>query len=246
VAIKRRAHIAQILCIAVKDARIYFFKAPNLTFGLFLPLVLYWAFVTDRAIDPITVMPGLLAVAIFFGAGAIQSVALPLERRTGTMYTLLATPITTWSIALGKALAGLAFGLVLTLVYLVGAFWLTRVQPNLGLFALASLFSSLCFSAFGLFLAAPFRDVPQAMPPATVIRIVMVFLSGTFAPLEGAWTSWPVIARLLPLTYGVDALRQAVNGPVQLAWFAADLAVMFLFALGFLGLTAWVLERQGQ
>lgn len=111
-------------------------------------------------------------------------------------------------------------------------------------FSLAALLSSFCFPAFGLFLAAPFRDIPQAMPPATVVRIVMVFVSGAFAPIEAASPSWLFVARLLPLTYAVDALRQAVNGPPNARGFAIDLGVLLLYAVVFLVVTAWLLGKE--
>ncbi|MFP3895781.1 MAG: hypothetical protein ACLFV5_02925 [Anaerolineales bacterium] len=97
--------LKKVLWIGEKDARIYFFKGPNLTFGLFLPLVLYWAFSLNREVELISIIPGLIAIAIFFGAGAIQAISLPLERRTGTLHTMLAAPVTPLVIVLGKALA---------------------------------------------------------------------------------------------------------------------------------------------
>lgn len=230
--------------IAEKDARIYFFKGPNVTFGLFLPIVLYWAFALDRDIEPAQVIPGLIAIAVFFGAGAIQAVSLPLERRTGTMHTLLATPVTRFVIVLGKTLAGLLFGLVLAAAYLAVMLLFLPLRPNLILFSLAALFSSFCFSGFGLFLAAPFRDVPQAMPPATVVRIFIVFASGAFAPSRGTSRTWLAIARLLPLPYSIDALSQTVNGPVNPRAFMLDLGVLLLYGVAFLGITGWVLGKQ--
>jgi len=159
------------------------------------------------------------------------------------MHTLLAAPVTPLAIVLGKALAGLAFGLVLASAYTAVVLLFLPLRPNPILFSLAALLSSFCFSAFGLCLAAPFRDIPQAMPPATVVRIVMVFLSGAFVPLEAASPSWLYVARLLPLTYAVDALRQAVNGPVNVRGFAVDLGVLFLYAVVFLVVTAWLLGK---
>ena len=236
--------LQKVLWIGEKDARIYFFKAPNLTFGLFLPLVLYWSFSLDRDVALVRTIPGLVAIAIFFGAGAIQAVSLPLERRTGTLHTMLATPVTPLMIVVGKALAGIVFGLVLAAAYMAVVLLFLPLQPNLVLFSIAALFSSFCFSCFGLCLAAPFRDVPQAMPPATVVRIIMVFLSGAFAPLESASTLWQTVALLSPLTYAVDALRQATNGPTNTERFVIDLGVQLLYGVVFLGLATWLLQRE--
>ena len=73
--------VKRAIYIAEKDAKIYFFKAPNLTFGLLLPVVLYLAFSIGRTVEPAQAIPGLVAMAAFFGGGAIQAVSLPLERR---------------------------------------------------------------------------------------------------------------------------------------------------------------------
>ena len=229
--------------IAVKDVRIYFFKGPNLTFGILLPLVLYWAFAIDRQLDLTVVIPGLIAMAILFGAGAIQGVSLPLERRTGTLNTLLAAPSKLSTVMLGKALAGMIFGILLSLIYLVAVIVLTPLRMNLLLFVTACMFASFCFSCFGLFLAAPFRDIPQAMPPATVIRIAMVFLSSTFTPVETISTSRHVVAQVMPQTYAVDALRQAGRSPTNLGLYAMDLAILALLGTAFLIIATLLVKR---
>lgn len=230
-------------CIASKDARIYFLKGPNLTFGILLPLVLYWAFAMDRSLDLPVVMPGLIAMAILFGAGAIQGVSLPLERRTGTLNALLTAPSTLAAIMLGKALAGMFFGMLLSLVYIAPILLLTSVSMNIPMFLVSSLFASFCFSCFGLFLAAPFQDVPQAMPPATVVRIAMVFLSGTFVSVETMSGMGRVVARMMPLTYAVDALRQAGSNAPS-AWpYLMDLAILALLGAALLAIATALLNR---
>lgn len=232
-----------VASIADKDAKIYFFKGPNLTFGLLLPLVLYWAFAMGRIIDLSVVIPGLIAMAMLFGAGAIQGVSLPLEQRTGTLNMLLTAPVTLFTIMLGKAVAGLFFGVILSLAYIVVIILFTPLRPVLLPFFISCLFASFCFSCFGLFLAAPFQDIPQAMPPATVVRIAMVFLSSTFAPIETLSTSWRVVAQLMPLTYAVDALRQAVSAPTSAWAYVMDLGILALFGIAFLIIATALLKR---
>jgi ABC-2 type transport system permease protein len=232
----------KVVYIAEKDVKIYFFKGPNLTFGLLLPVVLYLAFSIGRNVEITSAMPGLVAMAAFFGAGAIQAISLPLERRTGTFNMLLTAPTSLFTIMLGKTLAGFFFGVVLSLAYTTIIMPFSPF-PNLPLFFLGVLFSSLMFSAFGLFLSAPFRDIPQAMPPATVVRIAMVFLCGVFTPIEAMPMSLQTVAYLLPLTYSVDALRQAMSGHINIQMFFVDLGVQIFCAFIFLVAAAKVLER---
>jgi ABC-2 type transport system permease protein len=115
--------------------------------------------------------------------------------------------------------------------------------PNLPLFFLGILFSSFVFSAFGLFLSAPFEDIPQAMPPATVVRISLVFLCGVFSPVQALPLSLQAVAYLLPLTYSVDALRQTMSWPVNIQVFLIDLGVQVLYSIIFLVAATKVLKR---
>lgn len=228
--------------IAEKDVRIYFFKGPNLIFGLLLPVSLFIAFSIGRTVDIVFAIPGLIAIAAFFGAGAIQAISLPLERRTGTFNLLLTAPISLFAIVLGKALAGFIYGVVLSLAYAAIMVPFSPL-PNLPLFFVGIVFSSFTFSAFGLLLSAPFRDIPQAMPPATVVRIAMIFISGVFISLAAMPTFLQVLAYALPLTYSVDSLRQAMTGSINIQMFLIDLAAQVFFSLVFLAVTAQVLKR---
>jgi ABC-2 type transport system permease protein len=234
--------IKRIVYIAEKDVKIYFFKAPNLTFGLLLPVVLYLAFSIGRTVEPTFALPGLVAMSAFFGAGAIQAVSLPLERRTGTFKMLLTASTSLSTIILGKTIAGFFFGTFLSLVYTLIMLPFSPL-PNLLPFFLAILLSSLMFSVFGLLLSAPFRDIPDAMPPATVVRIAMVFICGVFIPLETMPASLQTVAYALPLTYSVDALRQAMAGPLNLQIFLIDLVVQFFYSLVFFFATIKLLKR---
>ncbi|MFW6117795.1 MAG: ABC transporter permease [Thermoproteota archaeon] len=235
--------IKRVFYIAEKDVRIYFLKAPNLTFGLLLPVVLYLAFSIGRTVEPEQTIPGLVAMTAFFGAGAIQAISLPLERRTGTFNMLLTAPTSLSTIILGKTLAGFFFGTILSLTYTVIMLPFTPL-PNLPLFLLGVLCSSLMFSAFGLALSAPFRDIPQAMPPATVVRIAMAFLSGVFIPINTMPPPLQTAAYLSPLTYAVDALHQTMNGTLNNQMFLIDLAIQILYTLLFLMVTVQLLKRK--
>lgn len=235
-------NIKNALYIAEKDVKIYFLKAPNLIFGIFLPVVLYFAFAIGRAVEITIAIPGLVAMAMFFGTGAIQSVSLPLERRTGTFKMVLSAPLSLSTIMVGKVLAGFFYGLLLSSIYTVMVFILVPTS-NLFIYVVAIMFSSLLFSAFGLLLSVPFRDIPQAMPPAIVIRIAMVFLCGVFVPLDTMPFIMQILAYFLPLTYSVDALRWALNGEFIFPMFFANLGVQILFIFFFLLVSIKLLEK---
>jgi ABC-2 type transport system permease protein len=230
--------------IAVKDAKIYFFKGPNITFGLLFPAIIYLAFSVGRTVETSLIIPGLVAMSSLFGAGAIESIALPLERAKGTFDRLLAAPIPLSTIVFGKTLGGFFFGIFLSIGYMAIALLLPEASiANPLLFAAGILLSALTFSALGICISTPFQDVPQAMPPATLIRVAMVFLGGVFIPIAAMPNFLQVIAYLLPITYAVDMLHQATTGQIVALSLVVDGVALVLFTVIFFAIAVLVLKR---
>jgi ABC-2 type transport system permease protein len=239
-----KGNMLKAIHIAEKDARIYFFKGPNITFGLLFPAIIYLAFSVGRTTKISSIIPGLVAMSSLFGAGAIESIALPLERAKGTFDRLLAAPISLTTIIVGKSLGGFFFGIFLSVGYML----ITLLLPgatiaNPFLFAVGVVLSALAFSALGVCISAPFRDVPQAMPPATLIRVAMVFLGGVFIPIATMPNFLQLVAHLLPVTYAVDILQQATTGQI-VAWsLIVDASALVLFCMVFFVVAVALLRR---
>lgn len=239
-----KENISKAVYIAQKDAKIYFFKGPNITFGLLFPAIIYVAFSVGRTAETSLIIPGLVAMSSLFGAGAIESIALPLERAKGTFDRLLAAPISLSTIIVGKTLGGFFFGLFLSIAYMLIALLLPGAAiANPLLFAMGVVLSALAFSALGVCLSTPFRDVPQAMPPATLIRVAMVFLGGVFIPIAAMPSLLQFIAYLLPITYAVDILQQATTGQIITQALVVDATALILFSIMFFVIATMVLKR---
>ena len=225
---------AQALHIAAKDVRIYYLKGPNLTFGLLLPAILYGVYAMGGGVTLAAIAPGMIAAAVLFGAGAMQAVSLPLERSTGSIHLLMTAPMTPHTLALGKAIAGAAFGMLLAAVYAVAFTTLGGVPLRPALFALNTVAASLAASALGLVMATPFGSVPDAMPPATVARMAMLFVSGAFRPLTDVPPTMAVAMRLVPLTSAVEGYRAALSAAAPPASLFLDLTAQLIFGMLFL------------
>ena len=239
-----KENLIKAVRIAEKDAKIYFFKGPNITFGLLFPAIIYLAFSVGRTAEASLIIPGIVAMSSLFGAGAIESVALPLERAKGTFDRLLAAPISLMTIIVGKALGGFFFGIFLSMGYMLIALLLPGATiANPFLFAVGVVISALTFSALGVCISTPFRDVPQAMPPATLLRVAMVFLGGVFIPIATMPGFLQIIAYLLPITYAVDMLQQATTGQLIAQALIIDAAALILFAIAFFVTATVVLKR---
>ena len=230
--------------IAWKDAKVYYFKAPNFTYGLLVPVSLFLAFVITGNVDSELAVSGLTALVVLFGTTSIEAVAVVLEKQTGTFERLLAAPVSFFTLVLGKALAGFFFGLILasaTFVPLSLFYGANFVNPILAIVAIAV--TSLAFSALGVLVSAYAKWVPEAQTLSNFLRFPMVFLSGTFVRLETLPFPLQIVARFLPLTYSAEALRLSLQGsPVTL--YMVDIVVLFAFAVVLLAIAGKILERK--
>jgi ABC-2 type transport system permease protein len=230
--------------IAVKDARVYYFKAPNFTFGLLIPVSLYIAFSMAGNISPVLIVAGLSSLAMLFGTTSIEAVAVVLEKQTGTFDRLLVAPVSLFTIILGKTIAGFFFGLILaaiTIFPLAAFSGVTVMNPVLAIIAVA--FASMAFSALGIITSVYAKWVPDAQMYANFLRFPMTFLSGTFAALETYPWQLQVVSRFLPLTYSVEALRNSITSSVVTNMYLIDIAALFTFTVVFLLVATAVLKR---
>lgn len=237
--------IIKAFYIALKDARVYYFKAPNFTFGLLIPVSLYLAFSMAGNISTTLIVAGLSSLSMLFGTTSIEAVAVVLEKQTGTFDRLLAAPLSLFTIILGKTIAGFFFGLILagiTIFPLAAFSGVTVMNPLLAMIAVA--FASMAFSALGIITSAYANWVPDAQMYSNFLRFPMVFLSGTFTALETYPFQLQVVARFLPLTYSVEALRNCITNSAVTSIYIIDIAALFAFTLVFLAISTAILKKR--
>ena len=124
--------LAKSVCVAKKDARIYYFKPQIFGFGILIPAFVYLSFSIGRDIAFSLLVPGLVGVVSLFGASSVEAISIPIEKQTQTYELLQTAPLSTLNIMFGKCLAGSAFGIVLSLVTAIASGCVERrrcVQP---------------------------------------------------------------------------------------------------------------------
>ena len=230
--------------IALKDLKAYYFKAPNISWGILFPFAFILAFAIRNPGDLRALVPGLLALTILFGTSSMEAIVIVFERRIGSLERLLLAPVRLPALLAGKLLGGMAFGLTVTLVVVVislvvfgstGTNWLMLI--------LALLLSATAFSAMGAFVSVAVKEVFEAQTLANFIRFPMMFLGGVFVPLASMPFWLQVLARLFPLTYSVEALRAALSGGTW-ATVALDLGALAAFSLVLFLLAVFTLARR--
>jgi ABC-2 type transport system permease protein len=230
--------------IAMKDLRAYYFKPPNISWGILFPLAFVLAFAIRNPGELRGLVPGLLALTILFGTSSMEAIVIVFERRIGSLERLLLAPISLPALLAGKLLGGMIFGLTVTLVVLTIALAVFGGSGvNWLLLTLALLLAAAAFAALGAFVSVAVKEVFEAQTLANFIRFPMMFLGGVFIPVASLPLGLQFVARLLPLTYAVEALRAALTGGT-LVNSALDLVVLALFAATLFGLATRTLAQR--
>ncbi len=132
-------------------------------------------------------------------------------RENGIFKKLATTPITQaeWLISLilwQIITVFLSVGIILVVGNLAFNVHLTLDAISIGIIILASAM----FSALGLIIARFVKEEETAGAAAGAITFPMMFLAGSFFPLESMPTYLQVIAKVMPLTYVNNGLRDAM------------------------------------
>ena len=240
-----RDELTKAWFIALKDLRAYYFKPPTISWGILFPFVFAFAFLLRNPQGVKDLAPGLIAMALIFGTTSMSTASIMFERRIGSFERLILAPVTMWGVALGKVLGGVVFGLLVSSVMIPVAvlfFKASLIDPIV--LVLAVLLSSFLFSAFGVFLTLIVKGEVDAMTLANAARLPMIFLSGIFIPLVSFPLGLRIVACGLPLTYGVEALRYALLGSVDLIPPLPALGAMLAGGIFFLWASQKALQRR--
>jgi ABC-2 type transport system permease protein len=230
--------------IMLKDLSAYYFKPPNISWGILFPLAFVLAFVIRDPGNLGSLVPGLLALTLLFGASSMEAIVITFERRIGALERLLLAPVRLPALLAGKIMGGMVFGLATTCLVLILALFLFGLGGvNWLLLLLAMVLSAAAFSAMGALVSVVVKEVFEAQTLANAFRFPMMFLGGVFVPVASLPLGLHIVARFLPLTYAVEALDVAVAGG---SWVTAilDLGVLAAFTAVFFGLATRTLARR--
>jgi len=220
--------------IAKKDLRVYYSKGPVVIFGILMPAFLFLAFSIGKEMSMDFLMPGMLAVTVFFTASAVSPVIAPWETQARTLERLASCPVAVWTILFGDALASFIFGVAISIFPIavrLGA-GVSIVHPFI--LALAIILAAFCFSSLALIFSSPATSSPATiMMLSSLVKFPLVFISGIFIPLEQLPIWGRGIASVSPLTYFTDLARYCIGGSSQYS-VSINLIVLLAFTIAFL------------
>ncbi len=229
-----RRQVQGSMVIVKKNALLYYLKAPVLIFGVLFPVFFFLAFKMGRPIPIENVVPGMVAMALWFTASAVGPLVTPWERQAGTYERLISTPVSLHAMLAGDVMSGLIFGLCLSVIPIILGLALTAVSiVNPALLVAGVMLGALSFAALGVLLAAPPASGPSTiMLLSNLVRLPLLFVSGIFMPIAEmpAWARW--VAPASPLSYAGDLIRGAFGQPMYFQeWLNMVMLVVFTAAL---------------
>ncbi len=227
--------LSQAWVVTLKDIKVYYLRPGMIMFGFLMPFFMFFSFSVRREMAAGEGMSRLLALTIFFTAAAAGPFIIPTERRLGTYDRLLAAPMSLFTLLLGKIAVGAFFAIVVSsIAAIVGILFLDASIAQPALMIAGILIGSFTFSTMGLiFGSIPTRNPGDVQMPSTLIRWVLLFVSGVFVPLAEMSTIARGISYISPLTYAQDLMNHAVLGTGELALWL-NLSVLFLSGILFL------------
>ena len=190
--------------------------------------------------------PMFIAYIGFFLIFLLTSVSFLRERTQGTMERLAASPITRLELVLGYMLGFGFFALLQALVMLLFTIYVLQVKYTGSLVAIFVVTLALVLGAvnLGIFLSAFARNELQAIQFIPIVILPQVLLSGLLWPVQDMPGWLQAIARVMPLTYAIEALTDIMIRGRTLLDNAVPLAALFGFALVAALLAALTMKRE--
>jgi ABC-2 type transport system permease protein len=172
-------------------------------------------------------VPSILAMALM-QLGVFAAVPLVQQREKGILKRMGATPLPRWKLVASNILLRLVVA-ALDTVLIIGIGILAfniQLTGNLPAAAVVVFLGAGAFLSLGFMLASFLKTEEQATGVVQVVQMPLMFLSGIFFPFDFMPDFLRSVARLLPLTYLGDGLRQTMVNGNQIAPLGVDVAVL--------------------
>ena len=184
-------------------------------------------------------VPSILGMALM-QLGVFSAIPLVVDREKLILKRLSATPLRRWQLVGSNVIMRLLIAIVQTLIIVgVGAgLFGVKIAGNLLVVGALVVLGSLAFIALGYVIASFAKTEESANGMTSVVQFPLMFLSGTFFPIDAMPDFLRAIARLLPLTYLSDALRQTMVGGAAFSPLWVCFAVLAVFLVICFGISA--------
>ena len=212
-------------------------RAPATSTPVALPISVV-SFYNPQRSSAVNIVPGLIGVILTMTMVLFTAIAIVRERERGNMELLIATPLTSTELMIGKFLPYIGIGLVQTSVILLLGMWLFDVPVRGGVLDvyLASGLLILANLALGLLISTRAQSQFQAMQVTFFVFLPSLLLSGFMFPFAGMPKPVQWIAEVLPLTHFLRMIRGVMLRGASLTEVWREMLALVAFIVVMMGL----------
>ena len=176
------------------------------------------------------IVPGLLMLTLLTQSISNTSFGIFFPKFNGTIYEILAAPISTFEIVLAFVSAGATKTLIVGLVIFLTSMFFVDVQvqfPLLMIFLL--ILVSFTFALFGFLIGLLSKNFEQMSIVPSLVITPMVFLGGSLYSLDMLPKFWQIVTYFNPVVYLINGLRFSFYGISDFnIWLSIGTMVLFL------------------
>ena len=176
------------------------------------------------------IVPGLLMLTLLTQSISNTSFGIFFPKFNGTIYEILAAPISTLEAVLAFVGAGATKTLIVAVVIFITSTFFVEVEvkyPVLMIFLL--ILVAFTFALFGFLIGLMSSNFEQLSVIPTLVITPMVFLGGSLYSLDMLPTFWQTVTYFNPVVYLINGLRFAFYGVSDFnIWISIGSMILFL------------------
>ena len=189
------------------------------------------------------IVPGLLMLTLLTQSISNTSFGIFFPKFNGTIYEILAAPISTFEIVFAFVGAGATKTLIVGIVIFITSTFFVEVKvmyPLLMIFLL--ILVAFTFALFGFLIGLMSSNFEQMSIIPTLVITPMVFLGGSLYSLDMLPPFWQTVTYFNPVVYLINGLRFSFYGASDFnIWISIGSMIFFLIAC--ISVVAYVLKK---
>ena len=176
------------------------------------------------------IVPGLLMLTLLTQSISNTSFGIFFPKFNGTIYEILAAPISTFEIVLAFVGAGATKTLIVgVIIFITSTFFVDVYVQKPFLMIMILILVAFTFALFGFLIGLMSSNFEQMSVVPTLVITPMVFLGGSLYSLDMLPEFWQTVTYFNPVVYLINGLRYAFYGVSDFnIWISISSMVFFL------------------
>jgi len=175
------------------------------------------------------IVPGLLMLTLLTQSISNTSFGIFFPKFNGTIYEILAAPISTFEIVLAFVGAGATKTLIVgTVIFITSTFFVDVYVQKPFLMIMLLILVAFTFALFGFLIGLMSSNFEQMSVVPTLVITPMVFLGGSLYSLDMLPSFWQTVTYFNPVVYLINGLRYSFYGVSDFnIWLSIGLMILF-------------------